>query len=93
MAGKADSMGADPPTEQVNNVRPSSGSDTEVPENIKPGGKETQQGTATPPADEVVYPHGTQLVLIMASVMLNLFLAALDQVCRFLTSRLPGSID
>ncbi|KAI0148994.1 major facilitator superfamily transporter, partial [Pestalotiopsis sp. NC0098] len=79
MAGKTDSMGADSPTEQVNNVRPSSGSDTEVPENIKNGEKETQQGKATPPADEVVYPHGTQLALIMASVMLNLFLAALDQ--------------
>lgn len=92
MAGKADPMGADSPTEQVNNVRPSSGSDTEVPE-IKNAEKETQPSTATPPADEVVYPHGTQLVLIMASVMLNLFLAALDQVCRFPPSRLLRLID
>ncbi|KAF7531724.1 hypothetical protein G7054_g8618 [Neopestalotiopsis clavispora] len=80
MAEKSETTRLDSPNGEVNvNIRTSSGSDTEVPDTFTKQQEIPQGDKATSPPNEIVYPHGTQLVLIMASVMLNLFLAALDQ--------------
>lgn len=67
-----------------------SGSVTETTSNVIPNDQDKTQNDGAvktemfqaPQETPITYPHGMQLIMIMVSVMISLFLTSLDQVRR-----------